>query len=156
MPRAAALGESQETVAPREQRSAASLDAEPILCVDNEADILDGMRGLLSKWGAVPLTASTLDEAILELMRLKDQRGRYPAVLLVDYHLDDGVTGIEVIKALRDEAGAELPAVILTADHTEDVIEQIESAGLRLLHKPVKPAALRALINRILTRRDVA
>ncbi|MBT8066062.1 MAG: PAS-domain containing protein, partial [Gammaproteobacteria bacterium] len=156
VPRAAELSESQAAAAPRAQRAAASLDAEPILCVDNEADILDGMRGLLSKWGAEPLTASTLDEATLELMRLKEQRGRHPAILLVDYHLDNGVTGIEVIKALRDEAGAELPAVILTADHSQDVSKKIESAGFRLLHKPVKPAALRALINRILTRRDVA
>lgn len=156
VPRAVGTSQLKDAAAPREQRSAASLDAEPILCVDNEADILDGMRGLLGKWGAEPLTASTLEEATLELMRLKEQRGRRPAILLVDYHLDNGVTGIEVIRALRDEAGAELPAVILTADHSQAVTEQIEAAGLTLLHKPVKPAALRALINRILTRRDVA
>ena len=114
------------------------------------------MRGLLSKWGAQPLTASTSEEALLEIMRLRQQSGRYPALLLVDYHLDDGVTGIDVISAVRDETGTELPAVILTADHTREVAERIESAGHSLLHKPIKPAALRALINRTLARRDVA
>ena len=156
VPRAAEPGEPQGAVAAQQQRSAASLDARPILCVDNDADILDGMRGLLSKWGADPLTAGTLEEAIVELMQLKDQQGRNPAMLLVDYHLDNGVTGIDVISALRDESGATLPAVILTADHTQGVADQVESAGHALLHKPIKPAALRALINRILARSGVA
>ena len=156
VPRAAEPGEPQGAVAAQQQRSAASLDARPILCVDNDADILDGMRGLLSKWGADPLTAGTLEEAIVELMQLKEQQGRNPAMLLVDYHLDNGVTGIDVISALRDETGATLPAVILTADHTQGVADQVELAGHALLHKPIKPAALRALINRILARSGVA
>ena len=74
----------------------------------------------------------------------------------MDYHLDDNDTGLEVIAALRDRAGAELPAAILTADHTDEVAEQVHEAGHTLLNKPVKPAALRALINRILSRRVAA
>ena len=71
----------------------------------------------------------------------------------MDYHLDDKVIGLDVIVALRAASGIELPAVILTADYSKEVSEVVRAAGHALLHKPVKPAALRALINRILSRR---
>ena len=89
-------------------------------------------------------------------MRLKTSDAQYPAILLVDYHLDDGITGINVIDALREATGMNLPAVILTADHSEEVVAEVRDAGHAILHKPVKPAALRALMNRILSRRIVA
>ena len=143
-------------MAPTEHRAGTSLDGQLVLCIDNEKDILDGMHGLLSKWGAEPVTASNRVEALAEMSRVRDERGYYPAILLVDYHLDDSVTGLEVIEALRDAAGSDLPAVILTADHTEEVIEQVRAAGHAILHKPIKPAALRALMTRVLVRRNVA
>jgi CheY-like chemotaxis protein len=155
VPRAFDAGQAQNVEVPVERRSSASLADQHILCIDNENEILVGMRGLLSKWGAEPLTASNLKEALVEIMQLQGQRGQVPALLLVDFHLDNGVTGIDVISSLRDETGTTFPAVILTADHTDDVIEQARTAGHALLHKPIKPAALRALINRILARRDV-
>ncbi len=77
---------------------------------------------------------------------------RCPSILLVDYHLDDDVTGIEVIEELREFADAIIPAIIVTADHTQDVREEILESGHALLHKPIKPAALRALMTRILSR----
>ena len=89
-------------------------------------------------------------------MRLMDLEGRRPSILLVDYHLDAGLTGLDVVAALRDETGVDIPAVVLTADHSDAVIGEVREAGYPLLHKPVKPAALRALLNRLLARRDVA
>jgi DNA-binding response OmpR family regulator len=76
-----------------------------------------------------------------------------PSLLLIDYHLNDGITGLDVIDALRRKAGVNLPAAILTANYTTEVADLVREAGHALLHKPVKPAALRALINRLLTRR---
>ena len=149
--------ESGEADAPAaDPRPATSIGGQCIICIDNETDILDGMRGLLERWGAQPVTATTRDEALGEMERLWLNSGRVPALLLVDYHLDNQVTGIEVIAALRAAAGVELPAAILTADHSTDVAELVREAGHALLHKPVKPAALRALINRILSRRASA
>ncbi len=138
------------------RQSGASLGGQPILCIDNDADVLDGMQGLLTKWGAQVLTAANQSEAIAELMRLQNSRLGPPALLLVDYHLDDDVTGLEVIEALCDESGRHIPALILTADHSGEVADRVRQAGHALLRKPIKPAALRALINRLLARRDVA
>jgi signal transduction histidine kinase/ActR/RegA family two-component response regulator len=156
VPRGKDVVSGADAVPVHETKPATSIGGQYIICIDNEEDILDGMRGLLERWGARPLTASKQEEALDELERLRHETERVPALLLVDYHLDDKVTGLDVIRALRTAAGIELPAAILTADHSVEVSELVRDAGIALLHKPVKPAALRALINRILSRRFVA
>ena len=100
--------------------------------------------------------AGDLDEAVAALERLHAERGQWPALLLVDYHLDNKVTGLEIIEALRSAAEQAIPAAIVTADHSDEVAELIREAGHTLLRKPVKPAALRALVNRVLSRRSAA
>jgi signal transduction histidine kinase len=131
---------------------ASSLDGTIILCVDNEHSILEGMQGLLSKWGASPLIANNSEDAVEHLRKLGSNGGGCPSILLVDYHLDDDVTGIEVIEELRAHAKTDIPAIIVTADHTQSVRDKIRGSGHPVLHKPIKPAALRALMSRILSR----
>jgi CheY-like chemotaxis protein len=67
-----------------------------------------------------------------------------PNGLLVDYHLDQG-NGIDAIIALRRRLG-DLPAILITADRSPSVRDQARAAGIQVLHKPIKPAALRALL----------
>ena len=152
VPRAKGAAKAKAPRAAAEPRAATSIAGQFIFCIDNEKNILDGMHGLLSKWGASPVIATTLQEASHEMEKLWVEQDRRPALLLVDYHLDNKVTGLDVIAALSDVAGTQLPAAILTADHSAEVSERVRNAGHALLHKPVKPAALRALINRILSR----
>ena len=133
---------------------ASSLDGTIILCVDNEHTILEGMHGLLSKWGASPLIANNSETALEHLRRLGSNGGGYPSILLVDYHLDDDVTGIEVIDELREFAETSIPAIIVTADHTQDVREVILESGHALLHKPLKPVQLRSAIHQVLSSHD--
>ena len=135
-----------------EPRAVSSMDGQHVLCIDNEPDILDGMQGLLARWGARPMRAGDLAEASRRIAALHEETGERPAVLLVDYHLDDGVTGIEVIEAVRAMTDSAVPAVVLTADHSREVADEVRGAGHALLHKPVKPAALRALVTRIIGR----
>ena len=139
-----------------EPRVRSSINGQPVLCIDNEREILDGMHGLLTRWGAAPEVASTVEEAVAAAERVHAEFGEWPAVLLVDYHLDDEVTGLDVINTLREKAGEAIPAAILTADHSSALVARAREAGHTVLHKPVKPAALRAYINRILSRRSVA
>jgi signal transduction histidine kinase/Na+/proline symporter len=143
---------------PARKRSAdklpvSSLQDTTILCVDNEHTILEGMHGLLSKWGAEPLTANNSETALEHLQGMKSNGGHYPSILIVDYHLDDDVTGIEVIRELRAYADKHIPAIVVTADHSDPVRREVRESGDAILHKPIKPAALRALMSRILSRR---
>ncbi|WP_028916551.1 PAS domain-containing hybrid sensor histidine kinase/response regulator [Pseudoxanthomonas sp. J35] len=108
-----------------------------VLCVDNDSEILDGMRVLLSRWQAVAITASTVDEA---LARMADSA---PQAMLVDYHLHDRLDGLDTLDALR-AAGGRIPGALLTADGRDELKRQARQRGYRLLTKPVKPASLRA------------
>ncbi|MGI9223612.1 MAG: NahK/ErcS family hybrid sensor histidine kinase/response regulator [Woeseiaceae bacterium] len=142
---------------PARKRSAdklpvSSLQGTTILCVDNEHTILEGMHGLLSKWGAEALTANNSETALEQLKGMQSNGGHYPSILVVDYHLDDDVTGVEVIRELREFADKRIPAIVVTADHAEPVRREVRESGDALLHKPIKPAALRALMSRILSR----
>src|SRR5262249_57558191 len=65
--------------------------------------------------------------------------------LLVDYHLDDG-NGIEAIAELRRRFGADLTAILVTADASPQVREDARANGIQVLNKPLKPPALRALL----------
>ena len=142
---------------PAKKRSAdkmpvSSLQGTTVLCIDNEYSILEGMHGLLSKWGANPLTANNSEIALEHLAGIKSNGGHYPSILVVDYHLDDDVTGVEVIRELRARADRRIPAIVVTADHSDPVRQEVRESGDALLHKPIKPAALRALMSRILSR----
>jgi Na+/proline symporter/signal transduction histidine kinase/CheY-like chemotaxis protein len=110
------------------------------LCVDNEPSVLDGMETLLRGWGCQVLKAADLAFALTAI----SESSLLPNGLLVDYHLDRG-NGIEAIAALRHRYG-DLPAILITADRSPAVREQAREEGIQLLHKPIKPAALRALL----------
>ena len=68
-----------------------------------------------------------------------------PDIVLADYHLD-GDTGVAVVRALREQLGHDLAAVIITADRSPEVQELVRGAGLHILRKPLRPAALRAVM----------
>ena len=110
-----------------------------VLAIDNEPAILDGMRVLLGRWGCRVTPAGTLPEA------LDAVRKSPPAVILADYHLDEG-DGLAAVAALRAALGAAVPAVLLTADRSPAVREAADALGIHVLNKPLKPAALRALL----------
>ena len=73
-----------------------------------------------------------------------------PDIVIADYHLDDGLTGIAVIEQIREACGKDLPAMIITADHSPAVAELARRHGHHLLKKPLKPAKLRALMSHLL------
>ncbi len=116
----------------------------PVLVVDNEESILEGMSRLLGGWGCEVLPASGGAAASGVLRR----RGAAISLIIADYHLDDE-EGLDVIAALRRQAGWRVPAILITADRTAEVKEKARREDVVYLKKPVKPAALRAVMNRL-------
>jgi signal transduction histidine kinase len=110
-----------------------------VLAIDNEPSILEGMRALLGGWGCEVITAASLDAARAAMAR------RLPEVIVADYHLDEG-NGLQVVAALRRAFAAQIPAVLVTADRSPAVREEAAAANVHVLNKPLKPAALRALL----------
>ncbi|MCS0503126.1 PAS domain-containing hybrid sensor histidine kinase/response regulator [Ancylobacter mangrovi] len=120
---------------------AAALNELAVLCIDNDPAILDGMETLLSGWGCRVVKAHDVQRA---LAALRESRIA-PDVLLVDYHLDEG-DGIEAVKQLRWKLDQHLPAVLITADRSKRVRDTARATEMEVLNKPVRPAALRALL----------
>ncbi len=143
----ASKAEAPASITPLEF-SGQALAGTQVLCIDNEDSILAGMHSLLSRWGCQVWTARNRLEC--EHLLSEDVQ---PQLALVDYHLDDGETGTELMAWLRTRLGQPLPGVVISADGRPELIAQVHAAGLDYLSKPVKPAALRALISRHLTLR---
>ncbi len=120
----------------------AILEGLVVVAIDNEPAILDGMQILLGGWGCGIVAAASLGEAIARL----DAEGVAPDAIIADYHLDNG-DGIAAIGELRARFGEATPAVLLTADRTPSIRDEALSKDIRVLNKPLKPAALRALLS---------
>jgi signal transduction histidine kinase len=114
-----------------------------VLCIDNEDSILIGMQSLLTRWGCRVWTARNRDECAALL-----NEGVRPQLVLVDYHLDGGEVGTDLMRWLRARLGEPVPGVVISADGRPEMIAEVHAAGLEYLPKPVKPAALRALLSR--------
>ncbi|MEX5554883.1 ATP-binding response regulator [Pseudomonas pergaminensis] len=115
-----------------------------LLVIDNEVSILESMRALLGQWGCEVVTATDQVGALLAL------QGRAPELILADYHLDHGVVGCAVVKHLREHFEQKIPAVIITADRTDQCRRALRRLEAPLLNKPVKPGKLRAVLSQLL------
>ncbi|HJU32235.1 MAG TPA: PAS domain-containing hybrid sensor histidine kinase/response regulator [Hyphomicrobiaceae bacterium] len=140
-------GQPAVTVAPTAGRVAGLT----VLCLDNEVEGLRGMQVLLEGWGCVAIPARNAVEAVARLA----ETGTRPDVIVADYHLDHG-TGVEAVAAVRAALGAEPPAILVTADHSAEVQREVRLHGHPLLRKPLKAAALRALMYQLTWQRAVA
>ena len=115
-----------------------------LLVLDNEISILQSMAALLGQWGCEVLTATDREAALQAL------QGRPPELVLADFHLDHGVTGCEVVRDLRKHFGTVIPAVMITADRSDQSRRAMQWLGAPLLNKPVKPGKLRAVLSQLL------
>lgn len=125
-----------------------SLAGQPLIVIDNDLEVLAAMQTVLARWGADVRLARDLDD-IGEIMSESAFR---PSLILADYQLDHGVTGLEAIARIRQVAGPAIPAIVITADRRESTATGAARAGCELLYKPVKPAELRALMQHLLVQ----
>lgn len=120
------------------------LESKQILVIDNDQAVLNAMQGLLSDWGAQVSTANSVHSISFSTLQK-------PVVMIVDYHLDHGETGIHVLQHVRQYFNADIPAIINSADPDDGIREQAVAARASFIPKPVKPAALKRLLKRVLT-----
>ncbi len=117
-----------------------------VLCVDNEPDILEAMNLLLDRWGcpAVMLAETQAQAAQQVLMHGP------PDFVLVDYQLNDQSNGLQVMAHLDNILQTSLPAIVITANRSSELEEAVKARGYGLLRKPIRPAALRALMTNMM------
>jgi two-component system, sensor histidine kinase len=114
--------------------------------IDDELDVRDSMAALLASWGSKVFAFATAEDALAA-----PPGGTRPALLVVDYRLRAGTTGLEAARLLREAWGADIPVLLVSGESSADELARIKASGFPLLHKPVPPAKLKSLLLHLLS-----
>lgn len=121
---------------------ATTLTGARVLVVENDASTADALQRLLRNWDAQV-------QAFRDLASVTEALGagmRRPDVMIIDYHLDHGACGLDVVAYLRRAKGWVTPVIVTTADYSAEIEARVIETGAELVHKPIKPAQLRSLL----------
>ena len=110
-----------------------------VVVIDDDPLVLEATEGLLRSWGCRVVIAESYGEAMMKLSEI----GQRPDLIVCDYRLPQGPTGVDAIEMLRD--AFEIPALLISGDANSPPSET-RQGGYHLLHKPVNAAAFRAAL----------
>jgi signal transduction histidine kinase/CheY-like chemotaxis protein len=128
--------------------SPTDLNGVDLLIVEDDALSGHALQELMTTWGCQVRTASTPTQAVALLQE------RVPNIIVSDYRLGDAENGVELIARMRALAGQDIPACVISGDLDGRLVTEVNRLGLRLLHKPVRPAKLRSLIRQLNMRSE--
>jgi len=135
---------SEDTILPE------SLAKQIIAVIDNDEDVLEGMKALLGRWNCEIIAGPSADICLAQLI----EQDKIPDIIIADYHLDGDHTGISATEEIRAEytglCPAPIPAIIITSDRDPALDILMKRKKLPLIYKPVAAAALHALIKHLL------
>ncbi len=117
-----------------------------IMIVDDEESVREGMHSLLTGWGAEVIVCGGVADTVISAAQLQ----RQPDIVIADYRLSGGTTGIGAIRGVRARFGGQVPAILVTGSATPQIADEARALGCPLLLKPVMPAKLRSLLNAML------
>nr|WP_246338179.1 ATP-binding protein [Azospirillum oleiclasticum] len=120
-------------------------DARLVVVVDDDATVRVGLAAMLESWGYEVVAEAEGEAAVAALARI----GRRPGVVLADYRLGEGGTGVDAIDAVRRSCGWSVPAILLTGDTAATSGLHADRAGFTIIHKPVTPVELRRIMDAI-------
>jgi signal transduction histidine kinase/CheY-like chemotaxis protein len=123
-----------------------------VLVVDDDRLVLDSMSGLIRSWGC---RVSAWTSAGTNLANVFDLHQK-PDLIVCDYHLSRGETGIELIERLRGTFHTRIPALLISGDTSLERQRDAQTGGCELLQKPVLPMKLRATVHALLRSDDPA
>ncbi|WP_206675512.1 hybrid sensor histidine kinase/response regulator [Solimonas terrae] len=116
-------------------------------CLDDDGRVREATRALLETWGC---TVGLYADAEAALAAADPQA--VPDLMLLDYRLGSG-EGPDCLPALNARWGRSVPVIVISAERDAALLARAREAGWGFLAKPIRPAALRALISRLVVRR---
>ena len=144
-----ALGQRPKPSEPSVQLRSAiglTLDRRLIVIVEDDPGVVGGLLVLLKSWGADVIAFDSYGAAAEWAGAAAARKMIRPDLLIVDFRLESGHTGLEVIQAMRGAFGSALPAVIVTGSLMSNQEGEAHAHDFHLLLKPVVPTKLRAMI----------
>lgn len=121
-----------------------------IWVIDNDHAICEGMATLLTGWGCNVVTALSADDLLDKI----GTRTTGPDLLIADYHLDDGRNGVDAARQVAAHLSTPLTVLMITANYSKELKQEIRELGYLLMNKPVKPLKLKTTLQHLL--KDVA
>ncbi len=121
------------------------LKGKMLLLVENDEAFAHAMTLKLEGWGAHVLHTLTGEDAADVLAEIDI----VPDALILDYQLGSGIDGISLCQSLRERYGP-IPAFIVSANRSEQLLKECVERDLILLRKPVEAPALREALNLVL------
>lgn len=121
------------------------LSGKRLLVVDDDALVLSSTSGILASWGCEVSTAVSLPQVRQLLLD-----GAAWDLVITDYQLDNEGSGIEVVDLIRRHLDKQTPCILISGDIGPAVLKLASVGGHHLLHKPVRPAKLRSLVEYLL------
>lgn len=144
LPLASAATEPPE----QEARPPGDLHGTRIALIDDDEPARSGLESLLQAWGC-DIRAAETEDGLLQQLTRDDWR---PDLLISDFRLRGPLNGVELAELLRGPGYRPgLPMILISGDTGAETLTLARNAGIHMLHKPVRPARLRALMNRMLT-----
>ncbi|WP_162945810.1 hybrid sensor histidine kinase/response regulator NahK/ErcS' [Pseudomonas sp. DY-1] len=116
--------------------------------LDNDAAICAGMRTLLEGWGCQVTTALSEED----LARQVENFHAEADLLIADYHLDNDCNGVDAVATINARRSTPLPALMITANYSNELKQQMRELGHTLMHKPVRPMKLKTAMSHLLER----
>ncbi|MDM7859846.1 PAS domain-containing hybrid sensor histidine kinase/response regulator [Alteromonas sp. ASW11-36] len=115
-----------------------------VVLIENEHQIQTAVTALLRQWGATVTVADSQQQLLSNVPTAPD-------LVIVDYHLNGGETGIDAVTQGFSQWGKKVPGILTTANRDDSVKDEALTIGLDFLPKPVKPVALKRALRRCLT-----
>ncbi|MDA9506179.1 two-component hybrid sensor and regulator [Bradyrhizobium sp. CCBAU 11386] len=129
--------------------AAFAVEGKVVLVIADAPIVQEGTGGLLGRWGYTVLTTGSDEAALIRLA----ERQR-PDLIISDYHLANGKTGIRAIEKINAAFGSSIPAILISGDTAPEPAREVKDRGYILLHKPVDPMRLRAVMHELLMDHD--
>ncbi len=114
------------------------------LLIENDVELQGALTITMEQWGIDVLPVLSGSEAISLLHEIDI----VPDVILADYQLDLGETGTDAIRQLWSIYGR-IPAALITANRTQQVMQDCQKSGIELMYKPISSENLRDYIGRV-------
>ncbi len=130
----------------------ADLAAAFVVVIDDEAQSTAALARLLRGWGAQVIAAESERSALEQLA----EHLRGPDLIITDYRLREGRTGLMAIEAIRRAAAETVPAIVVTGDLSVGASLRGLPEQVQVMHKPIDVQRLRALAGELCARRDAA
>jgi signal transduction histidine kinase/CheY-like chemotaxis protein len=110
--------------------------------IDDDLLVREGLRVLIEQTGWRVLCADGATSALRQLASCPNK----PTLVIADYRLEGGATGIEALRSIEAQFGAPTLSVVLTGDTAPERIADVQASGYRILHKPLRTQELRSLL----------